>query len=113
MPYIRFGLGCCLDVNSNGICDADEQTTTTTTLRDWVICSKDADCGATRVEYICRENDVFKLTISFFCRSAGLRSSNCDMDVVDDLVDRCGAGEQCVKGRGTCQRNWAPNNLAR
>lgn len=28
-PYIRMGLSCCLDRNSNGVCDIDEQSTST------------------------------------------------------------------------------------
>ena len=69
-PYIRYGKDCCLDANSNHICDKDEPTTTdttntmtvqsntpkdklettssssstTTTLEDKKSCGSDSDC---------------------------------------------------------------------
>jgi hypothetical protein len=111
MPYIRFGLGCCLDMNTNSICDSDETTTSTTTIADYVFCSKDSECGATRVEYICRESSVYRLTFTHFCRSAGTKASNCERNVLDELVDICKSDQQCVSGRDQCQANWAPNNF--
>ncbi|MFH1054538.1 MAG: hypothetical protein V1744_00430 [Candidatus Altiarchaeota archaeon] len=108
-PYIRFGLGCCLDVNGNRICDSDEYSTTT--LSDYIFCSSDAQCGATRVEYACRNGDVHRLTFTFFCRHPGARTSTCERNVIDDTTDICSADEQCVSGRDKCQKNWVPSNF--
>jgi hypothetical protein len=110
-PYIRFGLGCCLDVNSNDICDSDDTETTTTTLSDYVFCLKDSDCGATRVDYTCRENNVHRLIFTFFCRNPGLRSSTCERSALDEIADQCEPNEQCAKGKELCIPNWAPNNF--
>jgi hypothetical protein len=110
-PYIRFGLGCCLDVNGNDICDSDETQTTTTTLADYVFCRRDSDCGTTRIEYVCAGKNVHRLTFAFFCRNPGLRSSTCERNAVDDIVDECEPNEQCAKGKEVCVPNWAPNNF--
>ena len=110
-PYMRLGMGCCLDSDDDGICDSDETTTTSSTLLDYVMCRKDADCGVTRTEYICRLGDVYRLTFTHLCRRPGLRSSGCEQVVIDDLVDNCGQADQCVAGKTRCQPRYANNNF--
>ncbi|MFH0862623.1 MAG: hypothetical protein V1875_06285 [Candidatus Altiarchaeota archaeon] len=110
-PYMRLGLGCCLDSQGNGLCDTDEHSTTSSTVLDYVICRRDADCGATRTEYICRIGDVYRLTFTHVCRRPGLTSSACEQVVIDDLVDSCGPAYQCVTGRNRCQPRYTSNNF--
>lgn len=112
-PYIRYGLGCCLDRNSNGVCDLDEgfvPSTTTTLGFTW--CTFDSDCGSTLVQHICRDNDVHRITVTYFCRNPGSMTSTCERKVLDDMVDHCVPTlEQCVKGKTRCQDGWAPSNF--
>lgn len=108
-PYMRFGLGCCLDTDGNGICDLDE--TPSTTLSDYVICHRDSDCGPTRVEYACRMGDVHRITIDNTCIRAGEPGSACDRSVLDELVDACGQLEHCVGGKQKCQQSWGPGTF--
>jgi hypothetical protein len=114
-PYIRFGLGCCLDTNNNSICDPDEpEETTTTTLADYIRCFNDLDCGPTRVEYKCVENDLFRVSVTHFCRNAGSRASSCETHKVEDLVDYCKPHQQCYissDGSGRCKDRYAPSNF--
>ncbi len=112
-PYMRFGMGCCLDVNDNSICDDDELKTTTTTLSDYIRCNDDLECGKTRIEYKCVEKEAHRLTIDHFCLNAGTRASVCETNVVDDLVKICAVDEQCsLKDDSVeCKKTWAANNL--
>ena len=111
-PYIRFGAGCCLDANSNRVCDSDEALlVTSTTLPDYVFCSNDNHCGPTRVEYVCRGGNVHRMIFSFICKNPGTRQSNCERNVVDDTIDMCASDQECVSGKDKCQKNWAPNNF--
>ena len=118
-PYMRLGLGCCLDKDSNNICDKDEappksQTTTSTTESNYVRCSRDLDCGPTKIEYICMDNDVFKRTITHFCRNAKTKASSCETNVIEDLTSHCSPTEQCYiasDGVGFCKRKYTINNF--
>ena len=113
-PYMRFGLGCCLDKNGNGICDADEAPkTTTTTLPDYVRCKNDNECGDPRTDLICDGNIARKKIISHRCREAGTRASTCETNVVDEIVDTCDATERCyVRGDNIeCRRTSTSSNL--
>ncbi|MBD3388620.1 MAG: hypothetical protein GF416_06085 [Candidatus Altiarchaeales archaeon] len=114
-PYMRFGLGCCLDLNNNTICDQDEaDESTTTTLADYIRCNDDGDCGSIRTEYECRENDLFRVTISHFCKNPETRASSCETNVVEELVEPCGPMQQCFisrDGEGKCQNKYTRNNF--
>jgi hypothetical protein len=110
-PYIRFGLGCCIDRDGNSVCDGDESSESTTTLGDYIVCSGDSDCGLTRVEYDCRDGDVHRLTFAHFCMRPGLRGSSCQLGVVDQLWEACGPVEHCSKGRDKCQKSQTDYGL--
>ncbi len=115
-PYMRFGMGCCLDTNGNSICDDDETPAeTTTTLTDIIRCATDIDCGRTRVELECRDNEAHRVTIAFTCKNAGTKSSTCELSSLDDVIDVCEASEQCyIRGDEIiCKRRSTPNNLNR
>jgi hypothetical protein len=112
-PYIRFGLGCCMDTDSNSVCDSDDSTTTTTTTLPFVFCKRDVECGNPKIEYGCKENDVVKLSFYYTCVNAGRTSSYCDSEVFEELVDKCTPELQCVKGKKECQPRWSLNNLLR
>lgn len=106
--YIQVGTDCCLDMNSNSICDRDEeqekpqttvkkttlkQTTstivettilktttlveTTTTTAAQIRCRTNSDCGQRREERVCKDGDVYVMTISPRCRKPGTTESNC------------------------------------
>jgi hypothetical protein len=53
-PYIQVGYDCCLDENSDSICDSEKPLTTTTTLRTITIekavygCPGDANMGGSK-----------------------------------------------------------------
>ncbi len=115
-PYMRFGLGCCLDSDGNGICDSDEtaETTSTTTLRSFVLCKRDGDCGPTRVEYECRGRSLYRLTITHFCRKPGSTASTCETAYTEELVEECRHNHQCYigdDGVGVCKPTTTPNNF--
>lgn len=113
-PYMRFGLGCCLDKDDNKICDQDEvaeTTTTSTTLADYVRCNDDMECGPTRVEYTCKDGDVHRVTVTHFCRNPGTRASVCETNLAEEMVDPCGPTQQCIEGRTKCKNKYAPSNF--
>lgn len=102
-------------MNKNSICDTDEvRETTTTTLSDYVRCFNDLDCGPPRLEYKCGENDVYRVTVTYSCRNAGTRVSDCETNVVEDMVEHCGAHQQCYvsrDGSGVCKDRYAESNF--
>lgn len=113
-PYIRFGLGCCLDTTKSGICDSDEEPkSTTSTLSDIVRCRSDLDCGRSRVDLECRGNEATRTRISFICNQRGTLASTCEPVSVTEVVDICGADEQCyVRGDEImCRKRQVASNF--
>jgi hypothetical protein len=101
-PYIQVGTDCCLDANSNNICDSDEeeettttpapttiqttttvmatttttiQTTTTTTIK--IECHQNSDCGQSREERICYKGDVYLQRVTPKCQNPGKADAKC------------------------------------
>lgn len=115
-PYMRFGMGCCLDKNVNDICDSDEvdeMISTTTTVVEFIRCKKDSDCGPTRIEYRCDANTLVKQTITNFCLDAGTYKSVCEPKAMDEVINKCEPSEQCyIRGDNAyCKKKTAENNL--
>jgi len=122
---IMVGSTCCLDENANGICDSDEETTTTqeettttmepttttsttvttttqTTTSTTIACSVNADCGQRLEERVCYKGDVYIKRTSPMCSSPGTQKSTCITKVVMDTSPSADCGNQyCVNG--TCK----------
>ncbi len=90
-------------------------TTKASTLTDITMCETDIDCGRTRVELECRDNEAHKVTLTNTCISPGTLASVCETTSRDDLIDVCEASEQCyVRGDVIrCQKRSTKNNLNR
>lgn len=123
---IMVGSSCCLDENANGICDSDEEETTTTleettttmepttttsttvttttqtTTSTTIACSVNADCGQRLEERVCYNGDVYIKRTSPMCSSPGTQKSTCITKVVMDTSPSADCGNQyCVNG--TCK----------
>jgi hypothetical protein len=123
-PYLKVGGECCLDENSNGICDSDEITTTTTkatttkpttttrqttttvrtttepTTTTIIKCSSNLDCGTSIDENICYEKSIYKVTKIPMCKNPGTEGSYCYIKQVGPSVlgQLVGKVQDCPNG---------------
>ncbi|MCX6695912.1 MAG: hypothetical protein NTU61_06420 [Candidatus Altiarchaeota archaeon] len=117
-PYIQDGDSCCLDANNNGVCDGVEEittttvttttstststtsttsTTTSTTLK--INCYSNIDCGESKEEYVCHNDNVYSKRTSFICMSPGTPSSKCVERQVQDNTPLIKCMHGCAEGK--------------
>lgn len=72
-----------------------------------ITCSNDLDCGTP--DYIgnhyCSGGNVNRNQTSYTCLSPGTANSSCTSTTTPQLIDSCGAGEECIEGQSECQVN--------
>ncbi|MFH1403798.1 MAG: hypothetical protein ABIH11_05990 [Candidatus Altiarchaeota archaeon] len=124
-PYIRFADDCCLDRNSNMICDGDEEATTTTRKPDTtttlastttlkpvttvkttststtlkIACTMSKDCGDAVNYTKCYRGDVVMYYETPQCRKPGTVESDCVMKSKLEAYNSCKDWEACVVGK--------------
>ncbi|MFH0863103.1 MAG: hypothetical protein V1875_08770 [Candidatus Altiarchaeota archaeon] len=125
-PYIQVGNSCCLDRNKNGICDADELTTTTrattpttaaptttsapvttqtmpatvtttvTTTVPAVACSMNKDCGDVINYTKCYNGNVVMYVETPICTNPGKPAAQCIKKSKTNAYEACPEGTKCI-----------------
>jgi len=123
-PYLRIGDSCCLDKDGNGICDKDEQSTTTTlkpmvsttttvapsppsttvlaavtSTQPLTKCNTNADCGGPVNYTKCSDGKVIMYSETPICTHPGTPEAKCTMKSKTSPYEACVEGERCVGGR--------------
>ncbi len=124
-PYIVYGEGCCLDRDSDGLCDASQTTSTTpaetssttfratststsaqpTTTTLYAECATNSDCGMVRNYTKCSsEGNVIMYVETPYCSSPGQETSKCVMKSKTTPYRACEVDEKCQNGK--CIKNY-------
>lgn len=87
---------------------------TTTTIAN-AVCYLNSDCGANRIDYVCRislppgeqqmgngEMSVFRVEYTKLCIEPGTTYARCETKRREILWDICGTDETCLEGCYTC-----------
>ncbi|MFC2154361.1 hypothetical protein ACFLRC_02625 [Candidatus Altiarchaeota archaeon] len=78
-----------------------KKTTTSITLP--IECNGSEDCPPTRVEYFCKDDNVWKKSTVFYCVDKGIPESKCKSRQNQRVEDYCQDDEVCVGGNLECQ----------
>ena len=116
-PYIRIGNECCLDKDSNKICDKDEKmdspvttvapTTVPTTIQapqqtipadPNALCANNADCGNPEEMVLCNGKEVLQIRVEYECIKPSLSSAECVGTQKTKKLDTCESDEICFYG---------------
>ncbi|HIE33776.1 MAG TPA: hypothetical protein EYP86_01385 [Candidatus Altiarchaeales archaeon] len=114
-PNISVNGTCCSDINSNGICDFDETTSTTSTTTTSTTtsisttstttttiekeCYSHSDCGEDYYyeNYLCGKNNVIRIKYVPRCING-----RCVTKSKTEVIDVCKIDERCVPGKERC-----------